>query len=478
MNYTYKYNVGDTVTVRPDLKEQTYRSSTNSDITNSAVSDMLEFAGKTLTVSDCIRGQYRVKEAAYLWTDEMFLDKPLHSFKPGDVVIPRKDLVAGQTYGNITLFDGMLKELQSAPTHRVRYVSEDYLTLESSMANFHYSPEMFEVPSTENLTYDKEYPFSLPKGNYAKFEIPRKKKTPRQIVAPGTALLKYQQSQLQLLEKELKRQEQVYNIEDIIHGFVKDRNCVTAATKHIGYDLTIMMDIVAFFDSVTPAHTQINDPSFYTLEGYCGQGFATSPLLANIGIVPILAALKEYLEDAFKDRYAFTVYADDIQISINSDNFIEETDEIIENVKAVFECYGFKIHPHKTRIRHAKFGWRRILGVNVGDKEVRATRKTMRKIKAARHQNNGPSLGGLVTWAKCLPPKALRPQPSSQRADISLTDLAKAYAEQRLTAEETIGVYSSAHTPKTIAFDSLSRFDEDYLKQYTLQTYDDYPCDA
>ena len=49
-----------------------------------------------------------------------------------------------------------------------------------------------------------------------------------------------------------------------------------------------------------------------------------------------------------------------------------------------------------------------ILGINVGNDHIRASRETMRKIRAADHQGNFHSKGGLTTWSKNLVPKALR----------------------------------------------------------------------
>lgn len=262
---------------------------------------------------------------------------------------------------------------------------------------------------------------------YTEFAIPKKNGKIRRIFAPSPGLLAQQQAMLPNLNTILAKVEDQEGIKDILHGFVKNRNPVTAATKHIGYDLTLMMDISNFFDSVNSKHIS-NAPLLMTSDyngsimncihigglatsGFTAQGFATSPILANICITPIVRDIKEYLETKFKDRYAFTIYADDIQISINSSDFILETEKLVDIISYLFESEGFEMNTNKTRIRHAKFGHRRILGVNVGDDKLYASRKTMRKIRAARHQSNGPSLGGLITWSKCMLPKSLRPLP-------------------------------------------------------------------
>ena len=334
---------------------------------------------------------------------------PNLKYKIGDRVKVRSDLELYKTYSmennpfTNTVTADMLKWQGKVVT--IRHVGDQYALEE---IGYSWTDDMFE-----GLAIEYELPkdcIGLPQGYYKPFEIKRGKKPPRKICAPSDDLLKYQHKVMPSLESKFFDLEKEHKIEGIIHGFVKDRNCVTAASQHVGYDLTIMMDIVAFFDHVTMAHTGVNDENLYSVDGYCAQGFATSPILANIGIIPTVAWIKDYLDSEFKDRYCFTMYADDIQISINSDNFEEETAEIIAIVEAALSATGFQIHPHKTRIRHAKFGYRRILGINVGDITFRATRKTMRKIRAAKHQKNGPSAGGLTTWSKCLLPKKLRPR--------------------------------------------------------------------
>lgn len=264
--------------------------------------------------------------------------------------------------------------------------------------------------TTTTITGIKGYTMqiTLPNGlTYRRFELPRKGKAPRQICAPSKELLKVQRAALPRLERAFWKRAEEHEVNEVFHGFLKNRNCVTAAQQHIGYDATLMMDISAFFDSVTQEHTRVTTVSGYTIEGTCGQGFATSPILANLGIVHIASAIKKYLQDTYTD-YAFTIYADDIQISINSSDPYTECQSIADIVTAAFEYNGFQIHPHKTRIRLAKHGYRRILGINVGNDHIRATRKTMRKLRAAKHQGNHASAGGLTVWSQCLRPKALR----------------------------------------------------------------------
>lgn len=251
--------------------------------------------------------------------------------------------------------------------------------------------------------------FNLPEGSYKEYKIPKKGGKFRKIVAPSNELLRYQRRILPTLESYYKSQVHRTTIQDVAHGFIKNKNCVTAAKKHIGFQATIMMDISEFFDSVKKEMLPLafsNDENLFHLKGYAAQGFATSPMLANIAFIPAARQIHEALEDEYAE-FMFTIYADDIQISVNSEDY-EQLNETIEQVTAIIETSGFKVNAKKTRIKYAKFGFRRILGVNVGNTEVRATRRVMRKIRAAKFQGNGSSAGGLTTWSKCYLPKKLR----------------------------------------------------------------------
>ena len=103
-------------------------------------------------------------------------------------------------------------------------------------------------------------------------------------------------------------------------------------------------------------------------------------------------------------KFAFTIYADDIQISYNQ-KYLKR--DIINIVESSFLEYKFEINKRKTRTRVSDCGFRKILGINVGDESIRGSRKTMRKIRAANHQGNYHSKGGLQSWANCHKPKKL-----------------------------------------------------------------------
>lgn len=260
--------------------------------------------------------------------------------------------------------------------------------------------------------------------SYRDFLIPKKNGKPRRISAPSKELLKYQHNLMKGLYAYHMKQEKFHDVENIQHGFIPNRNCVTAATQHIGFDYTIIMDLKDFFDSCNTNHFPKSITRYSHLfhaQGHCAQGFASSPILCNIASLQMVKQIKdnlislhneykltkEHSEPGVNNKYhfAFTIYADDIQISTNYSSLIST---IIHNVDSIAVSNGFTINRNKTRVRTARAGYRRILGINVGLDHIRATRKTMRKIRAADHQGNYHSKGGLTTWSLCKFPTKLR----------------------------------------------------------------------
>lgn len=245
---------------------------------------------------------------------------------------------------------------------------------------------------------------------YREFYIKKKNGKHRRICAPDAEMLKYQRSILPALNDIFIRAENQAFHTDVFHGFIKDRNCVTAARKHIGYQHTISLDISQCFDSIyydkVLNHSDYKKDLLCHKDGTLAQGFATSPMLSNIYLLVPVKELVEVVNSIFTYN-TVTVYADDIQISVQQSTY-EELNFVIELATIIFKQHGLTINKRKTRIHHAKFGNRRILGIQVGQTALHPNRRLKKKIRAARYQKNGPSLGGLVTSSRLLLPKALR----------------------------------------------------------------------
>lgn len=224
----------------------------------------------------------------------------------------------------------------------------------------------------------------------------------------------------------------------VAHAFVANRNPVTCAMPHRGFQVTVSCDLENWFDSVTAEHlrsvklfgvvppeviAQVTIPDEHSIPR-CRQGLPTSPVAANIAAIPmdvaILYALKTLCGDG---QFAYTRYADDLTVSFNNPLLVPLVLYALRHA-AMLMCWT--IAEHKTHIQHAKAGRRIIVGIAVDDR-VQATRKTRRKLRAARHntdianvngvkevkivginQGAAQSAAGLAEWAACKLPRAVR----------------------------------------------------------------------
>ena len=67
------FQIGDTVTVRPDIRRQPYWMAGHK-LGLNAAPEMVAMAGKKVTISGYSFDRYQVFESAYLWTDDMFAE--------------------------------------------------------------------------------------------------------------------------------------------------------------------------------------------------------------------------------------------------------------------------------------------------------------------------------------------------------------------------------------------------------------------
>lgn len=225
----------------------------------------------------------------------------------------------------------------------------------------------------------------------------------------------------------------------IAHAFVPHRNPVTCAMPHRGFQVTVSCDLENWFDTVredqlVAAGVPPEIAKQITIDGVCRQGLPTSPVAANIAAVELdrrmLLCLRELKSlYPFLD-FAYTRYADDITVSFSFTDDDKHpvatyTDLLVRVIRNRATELGWTIAEHKTHIQHAKAGRRIIVGIAVDDR-VQATRKTRRKLRAARHQAQGKiycngkhigggvnpnatsSAAGLAEWAACKLPRRVR----------------------------------------------------------------------
>ena len=249
---------------------------------------------------------------------------------------------------------------------------------------------------------------------YEEFRIKKKSGKLRKIVSPDAELKAYQRIAKHKLNHLLKRLLRGSGVTENFHGFMPGCNAVTAATKHIGFKTTIMFDLVDFFDSVkkdmfdpdTFESLDLDPSLLFHRRNYAAQGFPSSPTLANMASIKMIKDIKTFLASRYVES-TVTIYADDIQISVNTEN-LQEITRIKNTVEEIAIANSFSINKRKTRVRYHRHGYRRILGLNVNDKVVRATRKTMRRLRSASHN---PSISqevyrGIQEWSTCKPPHA------------------------------------------------------------------------
>lgn len=176
-----------------------------------------------------------------------------------------------------------------------------------------------------------------------------------------------------------------------VHGFMPGRSPVTNALAHVGREWTLSMDLKDFFDSVTRerlARFIPNDALKEVGEGgvlYKGaarQGLSTSPAASNIGAAAFDKVVVEWLS-CQDTEIVYTRYADDLAFSWNGERGLAE--RIKRAVATIAEAHGFAVNGKKTRLQSAKAGRRVICGVSVGQNDIRPTRETRRKLRAAEH---------------------------------------------------------------------------------------------
>ncbi|WP_448673773.1 reverse transcriptase family protein [Pseudoxanthomonas mexicana] len=191
------------------------------------------------------------------------------------------------------------------------------------------------------------------------------------------------------------------------HAFVRGRNCVSNADAHIGKRYVLSLDIIDFFDSIRRSSLSdllSDDLLFWVLEdGAPRQGLPTSPLVANIAMLDVDRRVRN-LCNALGD-ISYSRYADDLAFGFDDIGIL---DTLKQGIEIILGSQGLSLCTHKTRIQDAKNGVVHIAGVAIDHKGVRATRSTLRRLRAARHQGNVNQSAGLAEWAACRYPKPVK----------------------------------------------------------------------
>jgi len=188
------------------------------------------------------------------------------------------------------------------------------------------------------------------------------------------------------------------------HAFLKKRNCVTNAEMHLGKRYVLSLDIQNFFDSITRSSLVDRlspDLLFWVLEdGAPRQGLPTSPLVSNIAMIEVDRRIQRLCEAL--GNVSFSRYADDITIGFQ-DPALRTI--LQRGIKMILGSRGLALNRQKTHLQNARNGSIHITGVAIDHQRVRPTRKTLRRIRAAKHQQNTAQVAGLTEWARCKFPR-------------------------------------------------------------------------
>jgi len=292
-----------------------------------------------------------------------------------------------------------------------------------------------------------------------RMNIPKSDGSLRSIIAPDNKLKYIQKS---IYWKFLKK----YKPSDAAHGFVNKRGIVTNARLHVGAMSLGKIDIKNFFDSISQDHLKNClfgnkvicrfckfydrmlengcNPSLYhnklkdyefkceeikavfipeycietgyqslmtrvidicTYNGFCAQGFPTSPILANL----IMRGFdKKLLEHCEKNNIVYTRYADDLTFSSKTINKIE-LEKQVKNL-AYQQLWAYKLRPNKKKTKFkSKSGRLKTCGIIVNVKtsvpryDVRIFRaKVHNATKKNPDQTTKKMLRKLKGWASYL----------------------------------------------------------------------------
>lgn len=237
---------------------------------------------------------------------------------------------------------------------------------------------------------------------YKKIKISKKNNSFRTIYIPNPEYKNLLKSFIPFLEN-IYNQNRVF---DCDHAFLKGKNCVTNAEKHIKNQYVLCLDIENFFESIQITHLLKYVPknilNIVLINDITVQGFPTSPLLSNIGMIDVDFEITMQLRKINPD-IVYSRYADDLTISFNNKSNLENIETCI---KSILKSSHLNLNVNKTSLYDKDKGRAIITGIGVSYSGVHPSRKTLKKIRAAQHQKNLRSYLGLMEWSKCKKPKS------------------------------------------------------------------------
>ena len=253
--------------------------------------------------------------------------------------------------------------------------------------------EEFNASTTELRTRPRH-------GLYREFHIPKRTGGLRKIDAPNDELMDALRKLKTIFENDFKA---LYHTSAF--AYIRKRSIVDVTKRHQANESNwyAKFDLHGFFPSTTldfvlrqfsmiyPFSEVIRDPNglrqmrdaleLAFLDGGLPQGTPISPLITNIMMIPIDFKLSNALRDYDRQRFVYTRYADDFQISSRYDFSYREVESLIENVLAEFHA-PFSINKEKTRYG-SRSGHNFMLGMCINkDNEITVGYKKKRQFRA------------------------------------------------------------------------------------------------
>lgn len=219
--------------------------------------------------------------------------------------------------------------------------------------------------------------------HYSIFQIQKKNGTFRHLHNPDQVM---RIAQHRILNKVLN----LVHIPGYIYAFEKNKSIPEMASKHVGKNLVISVDIKDFFHSIKqnklhqlfiqagieekPARTL---SEICTYKSYVPQGALTSPKVSNMVAAATFGPVMERY--CVENDFTLTIYADDITIStLRSDVVVSE---VLGFITSSLTSFGFIVNKAKTKVMHR--GCRQyVCGVVVNEKLnlIRVERQRLRAI--------------------------------------------------------------------------------------------------
>lgn len=312
------------------------------------------------------------------------------------------------TYRQMTLEDLLNPNIDSflinANTTNTRTFEFHYITerIKKRYNVSEYIDELIERLAVFNSTY-KDLKEKPRKSLYREFKIPKKSGGLRTIDAPEPRLMEALRVLKDIFEVDFKA---LYHTSAF--AYIKKRCIVDCIKRHQNneskwfgkYDLsnffgsTTMEFTLSMLEKIFPFCEVMNNErgraelesaiELGFLNGGLPQGTPLSPILTNIIMIPIDFTLSRKLRDFKKQKYIYTRYADDFQISSRYNfNFREVENLIIETLKE-FNA-PFQINTKKTRYGSSS-GQNWNLGIMLNkDNNITVGHKNKKRFQAMLH---------------------------------------------------------------------------------------------